>query len=68
MKTVYFLTVLLRGVVSLSLPQTFDDLETGLSPRDTEAAESCQNSATSRSCWGNYSIDTNYYVRPPPLY
>jgi hypothetical protein len=26
-------------------------------PRDTN----CENTATSRSCWGEYSIDTDYY-------
>ena len=24
--------------------------------------QSCENTATSRSCWGDYSIDTNWYV------
>ena len=26
---------------------------------------SCANSATSRGCWGNYSIDTNFYEETP---
>jgi hypothetical protein len=26
---------------------------------------SCDNTATSRSCWGNYSIDTDYYEVTP---
>lgn len=25
----------------------------------------CDNSATSRQCWGEYSIDTDYYVDYP---
>jgi hypothetical protein len=24
--------------------------------------QSCENTATSRNCWGDYSIDTNWYV------
>jgi hypothetical protein len=24
--------------------------------------QSCDNTATSRDCWGDYSIDTNWYV------
>ena len=24
--------------------------------------ESCENTGTSRDCWGDYSIDTNWYV------
>lgn len=32
--------------------------EFSLRPRQATA---CDNSATSRGCWGNYSIDTNYY-------
>ncbi|KAH6653398.1 Cupredoxin [Truncatella angustata] len=28
-------------------------------------ASSCVNTATSRSCWGSYSIDTYYYVTTP---
>jgi hypothetical protein len=26
---------------------------------------SCENSPTSRSCWGEYSIDTDYYAETP---
>ena len=26
---------------------------------------SCTNTATSRGCWGNYSIDTNFYEETP---
>ncbi|KAG9234870.1 putative laccase-2 [Amylocarpus encephaloides] len=29
------------------------------------ARQSCENTATSRSCWGDYSIDTNYYETVP---
>lgn len=64
MKTLYLLVSLLNGALSLTIPpllSALDDLEADLSPRQsTEAA--CENTATSRSCWGNYSIDTNYYV------
>lgn len=36
------------------------EVESHLKPRQSS---SCENSATSRDCWGDYSIDTNYYVR-----
>ena len=29
--------------------------------------QSCVNTATSRECWGDYSIDTNWYVTPGHL-
>lgn len=35
-----------------------------LAPRQNTTA-SCANSATSRSCWGEYSIDTNWYDVTP---
>jgi hypothetical protein len=28
-------------------------------------ATSCENTATSRSCWGDYNIDTDYYDVTP---
>ncbi len=27
--------------------------------------QSCENTATSRSCWGDYSIDTDWYETTP---
>ncbi len=36
-------------------------LESSLIPRQS----SCENTATSRSCWGNYSIDTDWYSVTP---
>ncbi|KAK0734746.1 laccase precursor [Lasiosphaeria miniovina] len=32
---------------------------------DLQPRQSCDNTATSRSCWGDYSIDTNYYDETP---
>ena len=37
-----------------------DDLEVHLQPR-----QACDNTPTSRNCWGNFSIDTNYYDISP---
>ncbi|KAG8161366.1 hypothetical protein KVR01_009630 [Diaporthe batatas] len=42
--------------MAMSLP-SLHDLTPNLIPRQS----SCQNSATSRGCWGNFGIDTNYY-------
>lgn len=33
--------------------------------RRPRQATSCENSATSRNCWGDYSTDTNYYTTIP---
>lgn len=41
---------------AMSLP-SLHDLTSNLMPRQSN----CQNSPTSRGCWGNFSIDTNYY-------
>lgn len=43
-------------------PFTPSEVESNLKPRQSS---SCENSATSRDCWGDYSIDTNYYVCIP---
>lgn len=40
------------------------DTRSPITPRQTTTA-SCANSATSRSCWGAYSIDTNWYNVTP---
>jgi hypothetical protein len=46
------------SAMAISLPYTQDhDLTSNLMSRQSN----CENSPTSRSCWGNYSIDTNYY-------
>lgn len=44
------------STLAMSLP-SLQDLTSNLMPRQAN----CQNSPTSRGCWGNYSIDTNYY-------
>ncbi|CZR66851.1 probable Laccase-2 [Phialocephala subalpina] len=36
-----------------------------LNPIDRRQTASCENTATSRDCWGNYSINTNYYDVTP---
>lgn len=47
------------SVVRLNPPA---EPELSLRPRQDA---SCENTATSRSCWGDYSIDTNYYTTVP---
>lgn len=32
---------------------------------DRRQASACENTATSRQCWGNFSIDTDYYDVTP---
>lgn len=40
-------------------------LESTASSLYTPGRGPCQNSPTSRACWGNYSIDTDYYSVTP---
>lgn len=47
------------SVMRLSSPA---EPEFHLMPRQED---SCENTATSRSCWGDYNIDTNYYTTIP---
>lgn len=51
-----FQTVLVATAYAL-LPTVFS------APTVSERA--CENSATSRSCWGDYDISTNYYDEVP---
>lgn len=50
---------LATSVLALSIPSR-PDLKHNLKPR-----ASCENTATSRDCWGDYSIDTDYYTTTP---
>lgn len=74
MKSLTHFLTFAAGVSALSLPsESFwkhaaspeVDAAAGLKPRQST---SCANSATSRDCWGDYSIDTNYYVSVPHEY
>jgi len=42
------------------LPQSMN--EHIMMPRQTAA---CENTPTSRSCWGEFNTDTNYYLETP---
>lgn len=53
-KFVLFALSLSTGALAASIPSR--DVQHDLKPR-----ASCQNTATSRDCWGDYSIDTDYY-------
>lgn len=59
MKLLFPILALATGTLALSLPSKdqWKDADVDLKPR-----ASCENTPTSRSCWGDYSIDTNYYV------
>ncbi|KAJ4385589.1 hypothetical protein N0V93_010018 [Gnomoniopsis smithogilvyi] len=62
MKVLQHFLTLATGSLALSIPSTNSRksleraAEADLLPR-----ASCENSASDRSCWGDYSIDTNYY-------
>ncbi|KAK3314568.1 Cupredoxin [Apodospora peruviana] len=55
---------LLAGVgISSALNIPLQDLATleTLETREVQPRQACENTPTSRQCWGNFSIDTNYY-------
>jgi hypothetical protein len=54
---VTFLATLFYQSSAFVVPDTTKEL----SPRAT----SCENTATTRSCWGNYSLDTDWYTVVP---
>jgi hypothetical protein len=45
-----------------AIPLATDAETTVLTPRQNS---SCENTATSRNCWGEYSIDTDWYTVTP---
>jgi hypothetical protein len=46
------LAVLLSGVLGMPHPETL-------------GKRACENSASDRSCWGDYDLSTNYYDEAP---
>lgn len=64
MKVILTLAIHLCVVVGLQIPR-----DASHSPDREEVflsrASGCENSATSRSCWGEYDIDTDYYSVTP---
>lgn len=62
MKSLFFTALAFGMGASADVVRLNQQTELSLRPRQTTA---CANSATSRGCWGNYSIDTNYYTTIP---
>ncbi|RFU35537.1 hypothetical protein B7463_g775, partial [Scytalidium lignicola] len=59
-------STLLAASVSKSLASIIPSTSsTGISSANTHQSAKCQNTPTSRSCWGDYSIDTDYYAVTP---
>lgn len=60
-KTIFtFLSASFVVPLASAVPLSSNSLSTTLNPR-----ASCENTATSRSCWGEYSVDTDYYSVTP---
>jgi len=55
------LFTLASGAAAISIPSL---QASPLRPRQSNNSN-CENTATSRSCWGNFSIDTNFYDDGP---
>ncbi|KAF4632898.1 hypothetical protein G7Y89_g5235 [Cudoniella acicularis] len=58
------LVTLLAAFASHSLASAIPSTS-NLVPSTFHARQSCDNTATSRSCWGDYSVDTDYYSVVP---
>jgi len=56
--------VLFTQIVAYIVPGEHGAYLNPIDRRQTNGT-SCENTATSRNCWGNYSIDTNYYDVTP---
>lgn len=63
MKTTFIAFLATSLCTSLVAASPFPHGAAHTTPRSTGLATraSCDNTATSRDCWGDYSIDTNYY-------
>jgi hypothetical protein len=64
----------MKHIILASIPVFFTQITalvvsgdhgTSLDPLELRQTTSCENTASSRNCWGNYSIDTNYYDVTP---
>ncbi|KAJ2892353.1 uncharacterized protein MKZ38_009949 [Zalerion maritima] len=62
MKLFAFLLPFALGSLAIFTPST---PPSGGISQDLAARQACENTATSRSCWGNFSINTNYYTEFP---
>ncbi|ETS76617.1 hypothetical protein PFICI_12004 [Pestalotiopsis fici W106-1] len=58
-----FVNVIRGALLGLSLGAEARSLSRANS--DARQSSSCENTATSRNCWGEYSIDTDYYQTTP---
>lgn len=65
MKSVVFLSfsLIVTQITAYKVPRLYSSLNP-IDRRQTTNS-TCENTATSRNCWGNYSIDTNYYDVTP---
>lgn len=62
------LLVFVAGASALYIPHGLvEDIKALLWPQQPiqQSLQSCQNTPKSRSCWGQYDIDTNYYTTFP---
>jgi hypothetical protein len=56
------LALAIRCSWALSVPSSSLSAESALQLRQ---ASPCENTPTSRHCWGNHNIDTNFYEETP---
>ncbi|KAH9213418.1 laccase precursor [Leptodontidium sp. 2 PMI_412] len=60
MKTTFATLLAFSASLAAAIPLT-----SNLKPSPLKPRQACENTATSRSCWGNYSIDTDWYETVP---
>lgn len=61
----FSVTSLLVLLTPITANVIFKDHGALLEPVERRQTGSCENTATSRDCWGNFSIDTNFYDVTP---
>jgi FtsP/CotA-like multicopper oxidase with cupredoxin domain len=64
MKTSLFILLVLASKASLAFDKVQANFNTKF-PRSAADVDLCKNTPTSRNCWGEYNIDTNYYTTFP---
>lgn len=65
---VFTMNLIFFGLLATCLGQTFKLTDfSELTPPSLNSLKrrSCEHSPTSRACWGDYSIDTDYYAETP---
>ncbi|KAK0702553.1 multicopper oxidase-domain-containing protein [Apiosordaria backusii] len=62
-QSLFYLNAFLTAITALTLP--LDSLQSSPHLTPLKPRQACENTPTSRRCWGEFDIDTNYYTTWP---